>query len=496
MGAPHRFGRYESLRVIASGGMATVHLARAVGEGGFERLVAIKVMHPHIAADPDFCAMFLDEARLAARIRHPNVVGVLDVDKNDDGQFLVMEYVDGPSLHQLRRGFRKCATTLPIGVTLRIFVDVLSGLHAAHELEDHQGRPLNLVHRDVSPQNVLVGKDGVSRITDFGVARANARITSTRGGALKGKIAYMAPEQVTDDAIDQRADVYAAGCALWEALTGVRLFRADSEAALIHQILQGNIERPRALNEEVPPAIDRAVMRALSTDRRARQPDAALFADELEISARESNVEIATHRQVAAFVKQLPEHQREPRPALPSSPSARTSLSGLEDIPIYQDELPSPRDPYLTPPQQTFPTSGTTTRGLARAPTPPPTAARAGMWIMVAAAGIVCGGGGAYVLMNDGAPPPMGPASAPAAPVAEDIAVEPPVAPAPAAEVEDESEEVVAPRSKQSAEPDEPIEETPPPAKPIARPKSYKAPDKPKPAGPTPGKPGYIPPEL
>ena len=151
-----KFGRYETIRTIASGGMATVYLGRAVGEGGFERLVAIKVMHPHIATDADFRAMFLDEARLAARIRHPNVVAVNDVQKTDDGIFIVMDYVDGPSLHQLRRGFRRRGTTLPLGVALRIFVDVLTGLHDAHELVDAQGRPLSLVHRDVSPQNILV----------------------------------------------------------------------------------------------------------------------------------------------------------------------------------------------------------------------------------------------------------------------------------------------------------------------------------------------------
>ncbi|MEQ9324278.1 MAG: protein kinase, partial [Polyangiaceae bacterium] len=155
---PTHFGRYEILGTIASGGMATVYLGRAVGEGGFERLVAIKVMHAHIAEDESFRAMFLDEARLAARIRHPNVVGVLDVQKEGEQLFLVMEFVDGPSLHQLRRNFRKRNTTLPIGMTLRIFIDALTGLHAAHMLEGAAGQPLNLVHRDVTPQNILIGR--------------------------------------------------------------------------------------------------------------------------------------------------------------------------------------------------------------------------------------------------------------------------------------------------------------------------------------------------
>ncbi|MBW2455529.1 MAG: serine/threonine protein kinase [Deltaproteobacteria bacterium] len=320
-----RFGRYETIRTIASGGMATVYLGRAVGEGGFERLVAIKVMHAHIAKDDEFRSMFLDEARLAARIRHPNVVPVIDVQKTSDGMFLVMEYIDGRALHQLRRYFRKQGARLPIDIVIRIFVDLLTGLHAAHELTGSDNEPLNLVHRDVSPQNILVGKDGVSRITDFGVARAEARITSTRGSQLKGKIAYMSPEQVRSQALDCRSDVYAAGCALWEALAGKRLFRADSEAGVIHMILQGAQHGPGAINPEVPAEFDRVCMRSICVERRFRPPTAADFADELEAAARVSGVEIATHRRVAAFVKSLPEPKVEAQPT--SDPSATTLRS-------------------------------------------------------------------------------------------------------------------------------------------------------------------------
>src|SRR5262245_48253371 len=180
-----RFGRYETLRAIASGGMATIYLGRALGAGGFERLVAIKVMHPHIADDPDFVAMFLDEARLAARVRHPNVVATIDVQQlehADGGQgtgtqlFIVMEYIEGPSLQLLQKEARKDSKLMPLGVMLRIFLDALAGLHAAHELVDSDGTSLNFVHRDVSPQNLIVGTDGVTRITDFGVARAESRL--------------------------------------------------------------------------------------------------------------------------------------------------------------------------------------------------------------------------------------------------------------------------------------------------------------------------------
>lgn len=317
-----RFGRYETLRTIASGGMATVYLGRAVAEGGFERLVAIKVMHEHIAKDPDFRSMFLDEARLAARIRHPNVVGTLDVSKTDEGMFLVMDFVDGPSLHNLRREFRRRKETLPISVTLRIFIDALTGLHAAHELEGPDGQPLQLVHRDVSPQNILVGKDGVTRITDFGVARAEARITSTRGGQLKGKLAYMPAEQVRNLKIDRRVDVYAAAVALWEALTSKRLFRADNEAGLIHMILEGAQHGPSVYNDEVPEAVERVCSKALSVERDDRYSTAAEFADALEDAAQEAAVPIATARKVARFIEALPPRLSEKPAPMTTTPSS------------------------------------------------------------------------------------------------------------------------------------------------------------------------------
>src|ERR1700722_4820206 len=172
MGAVAAAGRYEIIRPIASGGMATVHLARTIGLGGFERLAAIKTMHPHIAEEADSVSMFLDEARVAAGIHHPNVVATIDVDKGPDGLFLVMEYVDGASLSQILRTLSRRRARMPIPVVLRIMLDVLAGLQAAHDLPPGDGEPLNLVHRDVSPPNILVGIDGVSRISDFGVARA------------------------------------------------------------------------------------------------------------------------------------------------------------------------------------------------------------------------------------------------------------------------------------------------------------------------------------
>ncbi|MGK4002574.1 protein kinase [Sorangium sp. So ce1036] len=315
-------GRYETVRAIASGGMATVYLGRAVGAGGFERLVALKMMHPHLAEEPEFVAMFLDEARLAARVRHPNVVATFDL--VEDPLFLVMEYVEGPSLHHLLRTCARARRPVPLGIALRVFLDMLAGLHAAHELTGPGGEPLHLVHRDVSPQNVIVGVDGVTRITDFGVARAESRLVSTRGNALKGKLAYMAPEQIRAEQADRRSDVYSAGVVLWEMLTEQRLFKADNEGALIAQILEGAPAGPRAVMPSVPVALDRICLRALRADRDERFPTADAFADALEEAAANTpGLAVASHRAVEALLKEVGLHAS-PDPLAGSPISARS----------------------------------------------------------------------------------------------------------------------------------------------------------------------------
>lgn len=280
--------------------MASVYLGRTRGPGGFERLVALKVMHDHISHDPAFSAMFLDEARLAARIRHPNVVPTLDV--AEDGRYIVMEYVEGASLHAILSRLRKQGERIPLPVALRIFVDALSGLHAAHELADAGGKPLHIVHRDVSPHNILVGVDGTSRITDFGIAHAEARITSTRGGELKGKLPYMAPEQLEDDSLDRRTDVYAAGCVLWEILVGERLFKAGSEAAIACAILAGPERSAKQAGADVPDDLDAACMQALGP-RDRRFLTALAFSEAVERAAEASGIKIARHRDVGRFAQ-------------------------------------------------------------------------------------------------------------------------------------------------------------------------------------------------
>src|SRR5580700_8509233 len=278
---PRIVGRYVLYGEIASGGMATVHFGRLMGPAGFARPVAIKRLHAQFARDPEFVKMFFDEARLAARIAHPNVVATLDVVAPDDEVFLVMEYVRGVALVQLIRNLNQRGEKLPLLISLGIMTGVLHGLHAAHEATNDRGESLNLVHRDVSPQNVLVGTDGVPRLLDFGVATASGRAQSTRDGQLKGKLAYMAPEQVRSELPTRRTDVFAASVVLWEVLTGKRLFYASNEASVLARVLNTDIPAPSSVAPDLPKAFDRVVLRGLERDPAKRYATARDMANDL-----------------------------------------------------------------------------------------------------------------------------------------------------------------------------------------------------------------------
>jgi hypothetical protein len=293
-------GRYEILGAIASGGMATVHFGRLVGPAGFSRLVAIKELHPHLAKDPEFASMLVDEARLAAHVRHPNVVPTLDVVVDEGALLLVMEYVAGASLAELQRASVKTRELVPLPITVTVMSGALYGLHAAHEAKNERNEPLGVVHRDVSPQNILVGTDGVPRVLDFGVAKAASRLVVTRDGQVKGKLAYMAPEQLMNEQVDRRVDVYAAGVILWEALTGGRLFEADDSGGLVRKVLNQTIVPPSRINSAVPEALDAVIMRSLERDKEARFRSAHAMAEALESTMRP-----ATAREVGAWVERM-----------------------------------------------------------------------------------------------------------------------------------------------------------------------------------------------
>ena len=295
---PRIVGRYALYGELARGGMATVHFGRLLGPVGFSRTVAIKRLHPQFAVDPEFVSMFLDEARLAARIRHPNVVSTLDVVALEGELMLVMEYVQGESLSRLVHSLKARNERIPTRIAVSVMSGILSGLHAAHEAKSERGEALGLVHRDMSPQNVLVGVDGVARVLDFGIAKAAGRVQTTRDGQFKGKLAYVAPEQLKGNPVDRRTDVYAATVILWEMLTLQRLFKGDTEYEVMNKVMSNQVTRPSQHVSGLAPGLDEIVMRGLSGDPADRFGTAREMAIALE-----SLVPAASSREVEAWAE-------------------------------------------------------------------------------------------------------------------------------------------------------------------------------------------------
>jgi serine/threonine-protein kinase len=293
-----QLGNYEPLLQLATGGMATVYVARQIGAAGFERLVVLKRVHPHLLSNREFYDMFRDEARVAAMLHHPNVVPVTDVVEAEGELFLVMEYVDSVALSTLLKAAHDLGARLPPPAVTRVLADTLAGLHAAHEAVDMRGQRLEIVHRDFSPQNVIVASDGTSRLIDFGVAKARHRLTETRSGSLKGKYGYMSPEQAKAQPVDRRADLFSAGVVLWEALTGGRLFRGENEFDTVRRIVEGPIPAPSSIAPAVPRELDAVVQKALMRERERRFQSASEFLEALEAACPP-----APARDLAAIVK-------------------------------------------------------------------------------------------------------------------------------------------------------------------------------------------------
>jgi serine/threonine-protein kinase len=302
-----RLGRYELLRRVARGGMAEVWAARQVGQLGFSRTVAIKMILPEFAEDASFRKMFLEEARLASGIRHVNVVEVLDLGEAESIVFQAMPLLEGDSLLGLMHRWQRAGRPrgLPEKIVVRVLSDALAGLHAAHELKDEEGHLLHVVHRDVSPQNVLVGLDGVARIADFGVAKALGRLSEeTEAGQIKGKFAYLAPELLERQDPDRRSDIFSAGVVLWEALTATRLFKGKDAIETLSLVRSLDVPDPRSVNAAISPRVAEVTMRALERDPEERFASAAEMADALNQAARSASAEVSTN-ELSAFVGDL-----------------------------------------------------------------------------------------------------------------------------------------------------------------------------------------------
>jgi eukaryotic-like serine/threonine-protein kinase len=277
-----RFGRYTLIRRIAHGGMATLYLARLEGPEGFEKFYAIKKIHPHLAEEREFVAMFLDEARFASQIQHPNVVQIFELGEVAGEFFFAMEYLAGENLATVMKELALRSLPPPRPFIAHVIARVAAGLHAAHELRDPAGAPLGLVHRDVSPQNVLITYDGLVKLLDFGIAKAAGRLSRTATGELKGKYAYMAPEQIIRNDVDRRTDIFSLGIVLYEATTMERLFKDETEVLTLERVARCDVPPPREFDPGYPPELEAIVLRTLRRDPGERYQTAAALADDLD----------------------------------------------------------------------------------------------------------------------------------------------------------------------------------------------------------------------
>ncbi|HEY1696344.1 MAG TPA: protein kinase [Polyangiaceae bacterium] len=301
---PEHLGAYELLLELASGGMATVHLARATDRRQGPPLVAVKRPHRHLQGDKTFLTMLVDEARLASAIDHPNVVKVRELGFDGGMPFIVMDYVEGTSLAELRRELSAIGRAIDVRVAVRMILDALHGLHAAHELKDDNGKPLHIIHRDVSPHNILVGCDGRAYVTDFGIAKAEDRIQTTRTHEVKGKLAYLAPERIDKRRIcTVQSDVFSMAVVLWECFAGRRLFRGDEPVDVLQDVMTAPIPTLTQIGAQIPRALDDVIARSLSRDLDTRYATALEFAEAVDRAAGPDHT--GTHADVARLMEAI-----------------------------------------------------------------------------------------------------------------------------------------------------------------------------------------------
>jgi eukaryotic-like serine/threonine-protein kinase len=430
-------GRYAPVRhSLGKGGMGTVELATR-REGRFVRVYAIKRMSTELKESEAGRAMFMDEAHIAGLLRHSNVVSVLDVGEDEHGPYLVMDYVKGLDLAQLMKGMRARSQHTPIDIAIRILADVAAGLHAAHELRGPRGEPLHLVHRDVSPHNVLLDFDGIVRLTDFGVAKSTGQSSRTSTGVIKGKIAYMAPEQLQFEPIDRRSDLFALGVIGFELVTGRRLFRGASSTETARAVLRAEIPDLASDRDDVPPALHELLLEMLAKDPARRPASAAIVRRRLETILREWSLD---HEEPLDLAEFLAENFDEHRAQVETMYAA--VLSSAEST---RDEAAPPAELELEVASIDAPTSATTPDpSVIARPDPAPRTLRLPIFVALAA-GATLGLAGALWWSGVFARPEREPAPAARAPsiaepepevrASDPIEAQAPPAPEPPAEV-------------------------------------------------------------
>ena len=326
MGIP--FGRYQLLKKIASGGMGQVLLAKK-GEGDFEKLVVLKRILPHLVEDEEFFTMFRDEAKITMRLDHPNIARINEFGVEAGVHYIEMEYVAGEDVRRIEKRAAAVGKGIPIGIILRIIADAAAGLDFAHKAKDAKGVPLGLVHRDVSPQNILIGFDGSVKLIDFGVAKAAGRAQHTATGILKGKFPYMSPEQAEGDELDARSDVFAIGIVLWEQLTGRRLFKGENDLATQRLVRACQVPAPSSVEPSVPAGLDPIVLKALAKEPKDRFADAAELRNALEDFALQNAIPTSASS-LATFMQELYAE----RIAKEADPRFFEEDSGLTDLDV------------------------------------------------------------------------------------------------------------------------------------------------------------------
>jgi serine/threonine-protein kinase len=433
--------------------MATVYLAVALGSSGFRKLAVVKLIRPQYASDPDLIEMFLDEARLCARLNHPNIVQTYDVGVDDGQHLMAMEYLDGVSFNAAISRIGRDAGSLPFALRAKVLLEVLEGLRYAHELKDYDGKPLQIVHRDVTPHNIFITYEGQVKLLDFGIAKAATSSVQTATGVIKGKLTYMAPEQAFGDPVDARADLYAVGVMLWEALSGRRRFPAGlSDAAMFTRVASGEVpEAPNAAAQGLPEELDALILRALASKREERFQSAAELHAALEavmkmmppVSLRELGAMLtAAFSEERQRIRQVIEDQFKQMDTSPTRelPSVVNQLPTVHppkgtDSLVRDRSSPGPGVAAGTAEEISVLLDGSTTKGLtAAAPRPEvrPTRARLAVWVGLSVAGAIVLATVAPRVLSMGAshsnatagPPPVAPPAAPA-PSAAAVAMPP-----------------------------------------------------------------------
>ena len=341
---PVRYGKYSLVARLGAGGMAELFLARMNGTLGFEKVVAVKRILPHLVGEKEFVDMFLDEAKLVARINHPNVVQIFDFGEESGTYYIAMEYLGGADLATTAVRWMKQRPRMPVPEVCLAIAQAAAGLHAAHELKDSSGQYVNLVHRDVSPQNLFLTFDGVCKVLDFGVAKAAGRLSNTRTGNIKGKLAYMAPEQARSEAIDRRSDLFALGIVTWELLTGKRLFKADSEVATLQKVLACVVPPCQELNPEIPHDVAAVVHKALAPRPEDRFQTCEEFGSSLEDAMHANGFHIRNAQFGKTLRELMPERHQQSQQLLDAA--AKGETSGVLDtgMSVVEQSLPNRAD--------------------------------------------------------------------------------------------------------------------------------------------------------